>query len=64
MSLEAWQQVIDVNLTGVFLCAREAATHMVQQGTGGVIVSISSISRKTGGISARDELHRRTPRRG
>ena len=45
MSLEAWQQVIDVNLTGVFLCAREAATHMVKQGTGGVIVSISSISR-------------------
>lgn len=45
MSLEAWQQVIDVNLTGVFLCAREAATHMVRQGTGGVIVSLSSISR-------------------
>lgn len=45
MSLQAWQQVIDVNLTGVFLCAREAATHMVQQGNGGVILSISSISR-------------------
>jgi 3-oxoacyl-[acyl-carrier protein] reductase len=45
MSLQAWQQVIDVNLTGVFLCAREAATHMVRQGDGGVIVSISSISR-------------------
>jgi 3-oxoacyl-[acyl-carrier protein] reductase len=45
MSLQAWQQVIDVNLTGVFLCAREAATHMVKQGEGGVIVSISSISR-------------------
>ena len=24
MSLDQWQQVIDVNLTGVFLCAREA----------------------------------------
>jgi len=45
MSLEAWQQVIDVNLTGVFLCSREAATHMVRQGNGGVIVSLSSISR-------------------
>lgn len=45
MSLDAWQAVIDVNLTGVFLCAREAATHMAQQGKGGVIVSISSISR-------------------
>ncbi|HJW76252.1 MAG TPA: SDR family NAD(P)-dependent oxidoreductase [Thermoleophilia bacterium] len=45
MPLESWQQVIDVNLTGVFLCGREAAMHMVRQGTGGVIVSISSISR-------------------
>lgn len=45
MSLDAWQQVIDVNLTGVFLCAREAAMHMVRQGTGGLIVSLSSISR-------------------
>jgi len=45
MPLQDWQQVIDVNLTGVFLCAREAAAHMVEQGTGGVIVSISSISR-------------------
>lgn len=45
MTAEAWQQVIDVNLTGVFLCGREAATHMVRQGSGGVIVSISSISR-------------------
>lgn len=45
MSLADWQMVIDVNLTGVFLCAREAATHMVRQGNGGAIVSISSISR-------------------
>jgi 3-oxoacyl-[acyl-carrier protein] reductase len=40
-----WQDVIDVNLTGVFLCGREAAYHMVEQGTRGVIVSISSICR-------------------
>lgn len=45
LSLEDWQKVIDVNLTGVFLCAREAALHMIDQETGGVIVSISSISR-------------------
>lgn len=45
MSLEQWQRVIDVNLTGVFLCGREAATHMVQFGKGGVIVNVSSISR-------------------
>lgn len=45
MSLQAWQQVIDVNLTGVFLCAREAAAHMIEQETRGLILSISSISR-------------------
>ena len=45
MSLTAWQQVIDVNLTGVFLCGREAAAKMVEAGRPGVIVNISSISR-------------------
>jgi 3-oxoacyl-[acyl-carrier protein] reductase len=45
MSLEQWQAVIDVNLTGVFLCGREAAERMVKLGAGGVIVNISSISR-------------------
>jgi 3-oxoacyl-[acyl-carrier protein] reductase len=45
LSLADWQAVIDVNLTGVFLCAREAAEHMIRFGHGGVIVNISSISR-------------------
>ena len=45
MSLEQWQQVIDVNLTGAFLCAREAAAQMIKAGQGGVIVNIASISR-------------------
>jgi len=45
MTLEQWQTVIDVNLTGVFLCAREAATYMVERGTQGVIINISSIAR-------------------
>jgi 3-oxoacyl-[acyl-carrier protein] reductase len=45
MSLEQWQSVIDVNLTGVFLCGREAAAKMIGFGQGGVIVNISSISR-------------------
>jgi 3-oxoacyl-[acyl-carrier protein] reductase len=45
MSLEHWQSVIDVNLTGVFLCGREAAEHMIRLGNGGVIINISSISR-------------------
>ncbi|WP_300272416.1 SDR family oxidoreductase [Halomonas sp.] len=45
MSLEQWQAVVDVNLTGVFLCGREAAAQMVEAGKAGVIVNISSISR-------------------
>lgn len=45
MSLAQWQAVIDVNLTGVFLCGREAAERMIRCGNGGVIVNISSISR-------------------
>ena len=45
MSLQDWQSVIDVNLTGVFLCGREAATQMIKQGKGGVIINISSISK-------------------
>ncbi|MBF0590757.1 MAG: SDR family oxidoreductase [Nitrospirae bacterium] len=40
-----WEKVIAVNLTGVFLCAREAAFHMVKNGVKGVIINISSISR-------------------
>ena len=45
MSLEDWQAVIDVNLTGVFLFGREAAERMIRFGNGGCIVNISSISR-------------------
>ena len=45
MSLAQWQAVIDVNLTGVFLGAREAAERMITLGNGGVIISTSSISR-------------------
>jgi 3-oxoacyl-[acyl-carrier protein] reductase len=45
MSLEHWQSVIDVNLTGVFLCGREAAQRMIHLGSKGCIVNISSISR-------------------
>jgi 3-oxoacyl-[acyl-carrier protein] reductase len=45
MSLADWQAVIDVNLTGVFLCGRAAAEQMIRAGTKGLIVNISSISR-------------------
>ncbi len=45
MTLDQWNSVIGVNLTGPFLCSREAAAHMIECGNGGVIVNISSISR-------------------
>jgi 3-oxoacyl-[acyl-carrier protein] reductase len=44
MGLDQWNAVIGVNLTGVFLCGREAAERMVKLGNGGVIINISSIS--------------------
>lgn len=44
MSLEQWQTVMDVNLTGVFLCGREAAAKMIELGCKGAIINISSIS--------------------
>ncbi|TMP68215.1 3-oxoacyl-ACP reductase [Pseudoalteromonas sp. S1609] len=45
MSLDQFQSVIDVNLTGVFLAGREAASHMIESGKGGVIVNMSSVAR-------------------
>ena len=45
MSLANWQAVIDVNLTGVFLCTREVAAKMIEIKAEGTIVNISSISR-------------------
>ena len=45
MTLEQWQAVIDVNLTGVFLCGREAAAVMIELACEGCIINISSISR-------------------
>lgn len=44
LSLEQWQSVIDVNLTGVFLCGREAAAHMAELQAGGVIIPIASVA--------------------
>jgi 3-oxoacyl-[acyl-carrier protein] reductase len=44
LPLEDFQAVLDVNLVGVFLCAREAAAIMAGQSRG-VIINISSVSR-------------------
>jgi 2-deoxy-D-gluconate 3-dehydrogenase len=42
-TLAEWQQVLNVNLTGVFLCAREVYPHMVRAG-GGKIINIGSMT--------------------
>ena len=48
LTLADWQKVVDVNLTGVFLCARAAARAMVAGG-GGAIVNVASIMGLSGG---------------
>ncbi|KZN47772.1 SDR family oxidoreductase [Pseudoalteromonas luteoviolacea] len=45
MSLEQFQSLMDVNLTGVFLCGREAAVKMIEADQGGVIINMSSVAR-------------------
>jgi len=45
MSYEQFQSVINVNLTGSFLCGREAAAAMIESGQVGVIVNISSLAK-------------------
>ncbi len=42
-TLEEWQGVVDVNLTGAFLAGQAAARRMVEQGRGGVIVNVTSV---------------------
>lgn len=42
LTLDTWNQAIAVNLTGTFLCSREAARHMIPQG-GGNIINIGSM---------------------
>jgi NAD(P)-dependent dehydrogenase (short-subunit alcohol dehydrogenase family) len=49
MNIEEWKKVIDVNLTGVFLCARTAAREMIKRKYG-KIVNIASIYGAVGDI--------------
>ena len=41
---EEWDKVLDINLRGTFIGAREAARRMVAAGRGGVIVNLSSMA--------------------
>jgi 3-oxoacyl-[acyl-carrier protein] reductase len=47
MKLEDWQAVIDLNLTGVFLCTRAASKIMLKQKSGR-IVNITSVAGQMG----------------
>jgi NAD(P)-dependent dehydrogenase (short-subunit alcohol dehydrogenase family) len=49
LALGDWQAVVDVNLTGVFLCARAAGRAMLARGEGGAIVNVASIMGLSGG---------------
>ena len=44
MTLDEWQRVVDVNLTGVFLTSQAAARQMIRQGSGGSLVFTASLA--------------------
>ncbi len=55
MPIETWQQVIDVNLSGVFYCLQAVGRHMIERSKDGdknpgAIVNISSIAGRRGTI--------------
>lgn len=43
MSVEEWRRVIDVDLTGAFLCTREVAPAMVERGNGAIVMIASRL---------------------
>jgi 3-oxoacyl-[acyl-carrier protein] reductase len=49
--LDAWKQVIDINLTGVFLCCSAIIPYLVEQDHGR-IVNVASIAGKEGNANA------------
>ena len=40
---DSWQSVLDVDLSGAFLCGQRAARRMIDQGRGGRIVNVTSV---------------------
>ena len=48
LSEELFQRVMDIKVTGTFLCTKAVVKHMIDQGDGGKIVNISSTAGKTG----------------
>ena len=43
VGIEQWQQMMDINLTGVFLSNKLAIAQMRKQGSGGAIVNMASV---------------------
>lgn len=43
LSTADFDKVIQVNLRGAYLCARETLKHLMQRGEGGIIINISSV---------------------
>lgn len=44
LAVKDWQRVIDTNLTGAFIVARQAARRMIARGRGGKIINIGSLT--------------------
>ena len=42
-TMDDWNKVLEVNLTGVFMIFREAAKHMIARGGGGKLIATSSV---------------------
>jgi len=42
--LEVWQQMMDLNLTSTFLCAKHIGGAMLARGSGGRVINIASVS--------------------
>ena len=48
MDEEKWDAVLDVNLKGMFVCTKHAASQMIAQGEGGRVINIASQAAKSG----------------
>ena len=46
LSEEAWRQVIDIKVTGAFLCTKAVVQELMRQGQGGSIVNVVSVEAK------------------
>ncbi|MEV2212364.1 SDR family oxidoreductase [Streptomyces sp. NPDC050997] len=55
MTVDQWQKVLDVNLTGQFLCAREAAKEFMRRGV------VPEVSRSAGKVICMSSVHQLIP---